>query len=88
VQLGVSSSAIGNLLECVLRSVLESVLRVYLGAYSQAGWEGAIKCNWERPREHARECTWEHLDTLIGSVSQAGRECAIDCSQECTSERI
>jgi hypothetical protein len=28
VQLGVSSSAIGNLLECVLRSVLESVLIV------------------------------------------------------------
>ena len=39
VQLGVES---------VLGSVLESVLRAYLGAYSQAGWEFAIECNWER----------------------------------------
>jgi len=35
----VSSSAIG--------SVIESVLRADLGAYSQAGWERVIECNWE-----------------------------------------
>jgi hypothetical protein len=38
VQLGVES---------VLGSVHESVLRAYLGAYSQAGWECVIECNWE-----------------------------------------
>jgi len=39
VQLGVES---------VLGSVHESVLRAYFGAYSQAGWECAMECNWER----------------------------------------
>jgi len=47
-RLGVSSSAIGSVLESVLGSVLESVLKAYLGAYSQAGWECAIGCDWER----------------------------------------
>jgi len=28
-------------------SAIESVLRAYLGVYSQAGWEYAIECNWE-----------------------------------------
>jgi hypothetical protein len=36
--------------------VLESVLRAYLGAYSQAGWECAIECDWER------------LESVIGKV--------------------
>jgi hypothetical protein len=85
-RLGVSSSAIGSVLESMLVSVLENVLQAYLGAYSQSGWEGAIECNWARPREHARQCTCERLRSLIGSVSQEGRECAIDCSQECTSK--
>ena len=30
-----SSSAIGSELECVFRSVIESVMRSYVGAYSQ-----------------------------------------------------
>ena len=30
-----------------LESVLGSVLRASLGAYSQAGWECVIECNWE-----------------------------------------
>jgi len=33
----VSSGAIGRVLEIVLRSVIESVLRAYMGTYSQAG---------------------------------------------------
>jgi len=45
----VPSSAIGGVLESLLRSAIESVLRAYLGAYSQAGWERVIECN--------RECT-------------------------------
>jgi hypothetical protein len=41
--------------------VLESVLRAYLGAYSQAGWECAIECDWER------------LECVLGNtVKQAG----------------
>jgi hypothetical protein len=56
-RLGVSLSAIESVLESVLRSVLESFLRAGLGGYSQAGWVCAIKCKWERPSEHARECT-------------------------------
>jgi hypothetical protein len=43
----VPSSAIGSVLESMPGSVLESVLRAYLGAYSPAGWECAIECNWE-----------------------------------------
>jgi hypothetical protein len=53
----VQSSAIGSVLESVRGSVIESVLRVDFVAYSQAGWECAIECNWERPEEHTRECT-------------------------------
>ena len=51
------SSAIGSVLESVLGSVLESFLRAGLGVYSQAGWLCAIERKWERPWEHARECT-------------------------------
>ena len=46
-----SSTAIG--------SVLESFLRVGLGAYSEAGWECAIECYWEHLQfgfDHV-ECT-------------------------------
>jgi len=43
----VPSSAIGSVLESMLGSATESVLRAYLGAYSQAGWERVIECNWE-----------------------------------------
>jgi len=53
----VPSSAIGSVLESVLGSVLESILSAGLGVYSQAGWLCAIECKWERPWEHARECT-------------------------------
>ena len=41
------SSAIGSVLESVLRIELESVLRADLGEYSQGGRECAIECNWE-----------------------------------------
>jgi len=53
----VSSIAIGSVLKSVLGSVLESILRAGLGVYSQAGWLCTIECKWERPWEHARECT-------------------------------
>jgi len=45
----VSSSAFGSVLDSVLESMLEIILKAYLGVYSQAGWEGAIECNWEHP---------------------------------------
>jgi len=38
----VPSSAIGSVLESMPGSVLENILGVYLGAYSQAGWECVI----------------------------------------------
>ena len=41
------SSAIGSVLESILGGAIESVLRAYLGVYSQAGWERIIECNWE-----------------------------------------
>jgi len=53
----VSSSSIGSVLESVLGSVLESFLGAGLGVYSPAGWVCTIECKWERPWEHARECT-------------------------------
>jgi len=40
-------------------SAIESVLRVYLGAYSEACWEYAIECNWV------------HLESLLGSVQSS-----------------
>jgi len=43
----VPSRAIGSVLESMLGSVIENVLRAYLGAYSQADWERVIECNWE-----------------------------------------
>jgi len=43
----VSSSAIGTVLESMLWRLIESVLRAYLGAYSQEGWQCAIESNWE-----------------------------------------
>ena len=45
----VPSSATGSVLESMLRSGIESVLGAYLAGYSPAGWECAIKCNWECP---------------------------------------
>jgi len=66
----VPSSAVGSVLESVLGSVLESVV----SAYSQARLECAIESNWERPGEHARECTWERLESLLECVSQAAWE--------------
>jgi len=53
----VSSSVIRSVLERVFGSVLDSVLRAGLGAYSQVGWECVIECNWDQHGEHARECT-------------------------------
>ena len=50
-------SAIGSVLQSVLKSMLEIVLRASLGAYCQAGWENAIECYCERPCVLARECT-------------------------------
>ena len=54
--LGVSSSASGSVVESVLGSVLESISRAHLGAYSQAGWECAIECDWER------------LESVLGNI--------------------
>jgi len=45
-----SVSVLGSMPGCILENilgVLGSVLRAYLGAYSQAGWEFVIECNWE-----------------------------------------
>jgi len=53
----VLSSAIGSVLESVLGSVLERFLSAGLGVHSQAGWLCTIECKWERPWEHAGECT-------------------------------
>jgi hypothetical protein len=53
----VSSSAIGSVLESMLGSVLESFLRACFGVYSLSGWLCTIEYKWERPWEHARECT-------------------------------
>jgi hypothetical protein len=58
-RLGVSSSAIGSVLDSVLGSVLESILRAYLGTSSQAGWECAFECDWER------------LESLLGNVQSS-----------------
>jgi len=52
------------------QSVLGSVLRVYIGLYSQAGWVCAFECNWESPWEHAQECTWERTRSVLWSVSR------------------
>ena len=75
----VPSSATGSEFESVLRSMLERVLRVYLAAYSQAGWECAIKSNWERivRQAGAIECnqvctserTWEHAMKCIWQLA-------------------
>jgi hypothetical protein len=53
----VSLSAIGSVFESMLGSMLESILIAYLRGYSQAGWEYAVKCKWECPSEHTRECS-------------------------------
>ena len=45
---GLLESMLGSVLESILGSVLESDSEVHLGAYSQAGWECAFKCNWGR----------------------------------------
>jgi len=41
------------------RFVHGSVLRAWLGAFSQAGSEWAIGCNLEHPWDHGQDCTWE-----------------------------
>lgn len=40
-------SANGSVFESVLGSVLEHISRKYLGAYSQAGRECIMVCNWK-----------------------------------------
>jgi len=46
---------------CRLHDLHYSIDLVYLGAWSQIGWEGTIECNWERTWECARQCTWKRL---------------------------
>ena len=98
----VSFSAIGSVLASMLWTVIESILRSYLGTYSHAGWECAIKSNWQHPVDHAQECTWEHtgsrawertwsargraLSAYLGAYSEPGCECVIECNWECTWE--
>jgi len=52
----------------MLGSVLESVLRAYLGAYSQAGWECAIECNWERTVKQAGSVQSSAIRSVLVSV--------------------
>jgi hypothetical protein len=40
--------------------------RTWERTVNQAG--SVIECNWECPSEHARECAWELLESLLGSV--------------------
>jgi len=43
-----SGSVLGSMPGCVLENILGGlgrVLRAYLGAYSQVGWECVIECN-------------------------------------------
>ena len=56
------SSAIGSILENMLGSVIESILRAHLrvqvrqaGGVSQAGWE----CTSERIWKRANKCIWQ-----------------------------
>jgi len=51
-------------------------LESWMGAYSQAGWESDIECNWEHPWEHALVCAWEHT-----------RRCTWERTGRCTWER-
>ena len=53
-----SSSAIGSVLESMLRSVHESRLRAGLGVYSQAGWL----------------CTIERSGSVLGSMPESVSE--------------
>jgi len=45
----VQSSRLGVCHRVQLGASLRAWPGVYLGAYSQAGWECAIECNWEHP---------------------------------------
>jgi len=54
-----------------------------LGAYQGV----CLRTNTEVYYRAYSQCTWKHLECLVGSVSQAGWECPIKCNQECTSER-
>jgi hypothetical protein len=77
----VPSSAIRSVHEIMLGSAIESVLRAYWGAYSPAGCEFAIECNWECTGKRAQKCDCEHLESLLECVSQAGWECTVKCNQ-------
>jgi hypothetical protein len=55
----VLSNAIGNVVEGVFGSVVESILGANLGAYSQEGWECAIKHNSE------------HLESVPGNIQSS-----------------
>jgi len=52
----------------VLGSMLESVLRAYLRAYSQAGWACAIESNWERIVKQAGSVQSSAIRSVLQSV--------------------
>jgi len=58
----VVENIIGGVVGCTYGDVLGSVLWVYIGVFSQPGWELIIKCNWEQICEQ----TWKY------EVNQAG----------------
>jgi hypothetical protein len=68
----VTSSAIGNELGSVFGRVIVSVMRACFGPFGCAGWECAIKSNWECPWQHAREFDRECSDSWLWSI-KAGR---------------
>jgi hypothetical protein len=57
----------GNVLENFLFE-LWSILRTFLGADRQVGWDCVIKCNWEYIGELAQQCASELLDSKFRSV--------------------
>lgn len=65
--------------------MLESILRAHLRAYSQAGWDRAIECHWDRLGGHGRQCTsectrksfWEHTMECIWQFGCKVVECSI-----------
>jgi len=67
----VSSSAIGSVLESMPGSALESILRAYLGAYCQAGWE----CHRVQLGASLRACPGVYLRPYLEVDLGACNEC-------------
>jgi len=66
----------------MLRSMLESILKAYLGLFSQAGGKVTIQSNWNRPWECSWECAWEPHENLLGSVECSMQGGVKKCCQE------